>query len=98
MFLSFSAEDVTMAKKDPSLFTVLNVEDKIDKETLQASDANLQFTQLVDPHGNPISITTQDGQNIPVVTNGEEHIIQGLLPDGTLVPINLNDNFIEVSG
>lgn len=65
-------------------------------ETSNIDAGNLQFTQLVDPQGNPISITTEDGQNIPVVTNGEENIIQGLLPDGTLVPIDLDKNLIEV--
>lgn len=46
----------------------------------------------MDNDGNPINLTTADGQQIKVVTNTEEgqETISGLLPDGTLVPINLN--------
>jgi DNA-directed RNA polymerase subunit RPC12/RpoP len=51
----------------------------------------IQFQQLVDPEGNPISFITQDGQQVNVVTSTEdgEENIQGLLTDGTLVPISL---------
>lgn len=46
---------------------------------------------MTDQDGNPISLTTSDGQQIKVVTStdGDQQNIQGLLPDGTLVPINL---------
>lgn len=48
--------------------------------------------QIVDNEGNPINLTTADGQQIKVITNTEDgqETISGLLPDGTLVPINLN--------
>lgn len=47
--------------------------------------------QVIDNDGNPLSITTADNQNIKVVMSVEDdqQSIQGLLPDGTLVPINL---------
>lgn len=47
--------------------------------------------QVIDNDGNPLSITTADNQNIKVVMSveGGQQSIQGLLPDGTLVPINL---------
>ncbi|RZC14267.1 zinc finger protein 271-like, partial [Asbolus verrucosus] len=51
----------------------------------------VQLQQLVDQEGNPISFITQDGQQVKVVTSSEDgqENIQGLLPDGTLVPISL---------
>ncbi|KAJ8960897.1 hypothetical protein NQ318_020196 [Aromia moschata] len=60
------------------------------KQPPEADKADLQLTQLLDHQGNPISITTQDGQTVPVVTGpNDENSIQGLLPDGTLVPIEI---------
>ncbi|CAG9860302.1 unnamed protein product [Phyllotreta striolata] len=51
----------------------------------------LQLTQLIDQQGNPVSITTQDGQTIPIVTSGDDdNNMQGLMPDGTLVPIEIS--------
>ncbi|XP_057668144.1 zinc finger protein 271-like [Diorhabda carinulata] len=52
---------------------------------------DLQLTQLVDQQGNPISIITQDGQTVPVVTSGNDadSNLHGLLPDGSLVPIEI---------
>lgn len=92
----FPAGDAGAAK----ILRIVNANELQDKQkhgVLEVATFNLQLTQLVDTQGNPISITTQDGQNIPVVTNGEENIIQGLLPNGTLVPINLEKNMmIEV--
>lgn len=89
--------DITTKGKNGVLLDVLDSEIQQEKQTIKTGSSNLQLTQLIDPQGNPISITTQDGQNIPVVTNGNENIIQGLLPDGTLIPINLDKNLIEVS-
>lgn len=56
----------------------------------------MQLTQLIDSQGNPISITTSDGQTIPVVTDGDENCIKGLLPDGTLIPIDLDKDLTKV--
>lgn len=44
----------------------------------------------MDNEGNPVSVTTDDGQVIKVVTsaNDAQQHIQGLLPDGTVIPIN----------
>lgn len=73
--------------KDPP--PLLNIIDSEDKSKIQVT-SDLHLTQLVDQQGNPISITTQDGQMVPVVTGmNDEASIQGLLPDGTLVPIEL---------
>ncbi|CAH1183730.1 unnamed protein product [Phaedon cochleariae] len=53
-------------------------------------DAALEIRQLTDHQGNPISITTQDGKTVPVVTVGDDdESIQGLMPDGTLIPIEI---------
>lgn len=51
----------------------------------------IQLQQLVDQDGNPITFIMQDGQQVKVVTSTEDgqDNIQGLLPDGTLVPISL---------
>ncbi|CAH2019933.1 unnamed protein product [Acanthoscelides obtectus] len=51
----------------------------------------LRITQVVDEQGLPISIKTQDGLSIPIVTGNDGNRVHGLLPDGTLVPIELND-------
>lgn len=51
----------------------------------------MELRQLIDQQGNPISLTTQDGQQVPVVTGGSDESLQGLLPDGTLVPINIGE-------
>ncbi|KAL1490611.1 hypothetical protein ABEB36_013273 [Hypothenemus hampei] len=48
----------------------------------------LQFHHLLDPEGNAISITTPDGQPIPIVSSGTEKL-QGLLPDGTLISFDI---------
>lgn len=89
-----------LKQKETTLLAVLDPTGQPEKEKQQLPEmkcSNLQLTQLVDPQGNPISITTQDGHNIPVVTNGDGNLIQGLMPDGSLVPINLDKNLIEVS-
>ncbi|XP_065163488.1 zinc finger protein 34-like [Atheta coriaria] len=54
-------------------------------------EISIDVQQLVDNDGNVISITTDDGQQIKVVTTmDDEQCIQGLMPDGTLIPINLS--------
>ncbi|XP_044267223.1 zinc finger protein 271-like isoform X2 [Tribolium madens] len=64
---------------------IINVAEEID------GVKTIQLQQLVDQEGNPISFITQDGQQVKVVTSNEDgqENIQGLLPDGTLVPISL---------
>nr|CAH7736319.1 unnamed protein product [Callosobruchus chinensis] len=57
----------------------------------QSNDSILRLTQVVDEQGIPISIKTQDGLSIPIVTGNDENRVHGLLPDGTLVPIELNE-------
>ncbi|XP_045469998.1 zinc finger protein 37 homolog isoform X2 [Harmonia axyridis] len=57
----------------------------------------MHIQQLIDQEGNPLSLNTQDGQQINVVTsitNGQEKL-QGLLPDGTLVALDLQDSKVE---
>ncbi|KAJ8968593.1 hypothetical protein NQ314_002259 [Rhamnusium bicolor] len=74
--------------KDDSLLHVLDPTMNVESQKTDVPD--LHLTQLVDQQGNPISITTQDGQTVPVVTGAnDEDNIQGLLPDGTLVPIEI---------
>lgn len=52
----------------------------------------IKFQQIIDQDGNALSLTTTDGQQIKVVTTVKEgqQNIQGLMPDGTLIPINLS--------
>lgn len=60
-------------------------------EEIDDLSTTVQLQELVDQDGNPITFTTQDGQQVKVVTSiedGQENI-QGLLPDGMLVPISL---------
>lgn len=57
----------------------------------KASSSSFQLTQLVDQQGNPIRIITQDGQTFPIVTSGDDVTnIQGLMPDGSLIPIEIS--------
>ncbi|KAG5891834.1 hypothetical protein JTB14_035856 [Gonioctena quinquepunctata] len=73
------------SRNNKSLLEMLNASEG---ETGKGGD--LQLTQLVDQQGNPISIRTQDGSTFPIVSTGnEEESFQGLLPDGTLVPIEI---------
>lgn len=48
--------------------------------------------QIIDQDGNALSLTTADGQQIKVVTTmkqGQQNI-QGLMTDGTLIPLSLS--------
>ncbi|XP_063903188.1 zinc finger protein 271-like isoform X2 [Zophobas morio] len=70
--------------QDSESNTLVHVTEDVEHQTIQ-------LQQLVDQEGNPISFITQDGQQVKVVTSTEDgqENIQGLLPDGTLVPISL---------
>ncbi|XP_044750341.1 oocyte zinc finger protein XlCOF6-like isoform X2 [Coccinella septempunctata] len=68
-----------------------------DQDILNFKGDSMHIQQLIDQEGNPLSLNTQDGQQINVVTsitNGEEKL-QGLLPDGTLVALDLQDSKVE---
>lgn len=75
-------EESILEDKDGGEEMVLTEEDNL---------TTIQLQHLVDQDGNPISFLTQDGQQVKVVTSNEDGAenIQGLLPDGTLVPISL---------
>lgn len=64
----------------------------VKEETEEISLNHLQIQQVTDTEGNPISLTTPDGQSIKIVTANAEgqQNVHGLLPDGTLIPINLS--------
>ncbi|XP_017769673.1 PREDICTED: zinc finger protein 271-like [Nicrophorus vespilloides] len=70
---------------------IFEEDDLIPQENANEMSIDVQLQQLIDTEGNAINLTTSDGQQIKVVTTigAEEPCIQGLLPDGTLVPINL---------
>ncbi|KAJ8921027.1 hypothetical protein NQ315_015823 [Exocentrus adspersus] len=71
-------------KDSPPLLNILDTTES------KREVADLHLTQLVDQEGNPISVTTPDGQMVPVVTGADDEAnLQGLLPDGTLIPIEL---------
>lgn len=68
-----------------------------DQDVLNFKGDCMHIQQLIDQEGNPLSLNTQDGQQINVVTsitNGQEKL-QGLLPDGTLVALDLQDSKVE---
>ncbi|KAL3282757.1 hypothetical protein HHI36_005924 [Cryptolaemus montrouzieri] len=76
---------------------IVDMEQSQTEVVVSAEQEAIQFQQVVDQEGNPLSLNTQDGQQINVVTsitNGEEKL-QGLLPDGTLVAIDLQDSKVE---
>lgn len=54
-------------------------------------DSMSHLQELVDEDGSAINLTTADGQNIKVLASMEDdqQILQGLLPNGTIVPITL---------
>lgn len=62
-------------------------EESVDKKT-EETPPDLSIHDLLDHEGNTISITTADGQPIPIVSSGNEKF-QGLLPDGTLVSFDI---------
>lgn len=62
--------------------------DKKSEETVVVNPPDLSIHDLLDHEGNTISITTADGQPIPIVSSGNEKF-QGLLPDGTLVSFDI---------
>ncbi|KAF7269233.1 hypothetical protein GWI33_017690 [Rhynchophorus ferrugineus] len=55
---------------------------------LKIEAPSLQIQELLDNEGNPISFTTADGQPIPIVSSDSKKF-QGLMPDGTLVSIDI---------
>lgn len=78
--------------------TTTTSEELVAEEEAEKEEESMQLQQLIDQDGNPISLTTQDGQQVKVIASiqdGQEKI-QGLLADGTLIPIDL-DSTINVS-
>ncbi|XP_030746745.1 zinc finger protein 271-like [Sitophilus oryzae] len=56
--------------------------------------SNLQIQEVLDNEGNPINFTTADGQLIPIVSSDSKNL-QGLMPDGTLVSLDILPNQIK---
>ncbi|KAK9872931.1 hypothetical protein WA026_020282 [Henosepilachna vigintioctopunctata] len=88
-----SVPETIVELEQPQSEIVVSSEQNLDS----FKEESMQYQQLVDQEGNPLSLNTQDGQQINVVTsitNGQEKL-QGLLPDGTLVAIDLQDFKID---